>query len=252
MVKLILFLLPWCVPLLFVILGSVLRNRVQGHSFLGLVCFGVAGAIGCYYCILYLPEPVSVVLRNLFTLVLSAGFLVYAVTLGVIFLAGRSKGNEDCAYIIVLGAKINGTQPSRALLERVRAAFSYLCVHPDTIAILSGGQGLNEEIAECDYMYRELIKMGISTDRLVLENRSTTTWENLRYSLALMDRLPHKIGLVSSEYHLFRACLFAKRRGVEPVGIPAKSTHFTTRLNDYLREGAGIWHYIILGGKYHD
>lgn len=252
MVKLMLAFLPWCVPLLFVILGLFLRNRVQGHSFLGLVCFAVAGVIGCYYCISYLPEPVSVVLGNLFTLVLSVGFLVYAVTLGMIFLAGRGKGNEDCAYIIVLGAKVNGAQPSRALLERVRAAFSYLCAHPDTIAILSGGQGLGEETAECDCMYRELIKMGISADRLVLENRSATTWENLRFSLALIDSSPRKIGLVSSEYHLFRACLFAKRRGVEAVGIPAKSTHFTTALNDYLREGAGIWHYIILGGQYHD
>ena len=61
---------------------------------------------------------------------------------------------------------------------------------------------------------------------------------------------PTKIGLVSSEFHLYRATLFAKECGVESVGIPGKTGNFVHFTNYFLREIAGVWHYIILGGQY--
>ena len=63
---------------------------------------------------------------------------------------------------------------------------------------------------------------------------------------------PTKLGILSSEYHLFRASLFADACGIESVGIPAATSWPTIRLNYYLREVAGVWHYLILGGQYHD
>ena len=63
---------------------------------------------------------------------------------------------------------------------------------------------------------------------------------------------PKKLGVVSSEYHLFRADLFARAWGTDSVGIPARTQWFTIRLNYFLREVAGVWHYLILGGLYND
>ena len=140
--------------------------------------------------------------------------------------------------------------------DRIRAADTYLKAHPDAIAVLSGGQGPDEGIPEAECMFNELIRRGIAEDRLWLESRSTSTWENLKFSLDIIEERcgvrPDSIGLLSSEYHLFRAGLFAKDCGVEAIGIPAATSWPSIRLNYFLREVAGVWHYILLGGQYHD
>ena len=51
---------------------------------------------------------------------------------------------------------------------------------------------------------------------------------------------------------LLAASLFAKKNGVEFVGIPAKTSRFSQKVNHFMREVAGVWHYILLGGNYHD
>ena len=105
-------------------------------------------------------------------------------------------------------------------------------------------------------MFSELTERGIATSRLWLEEQASSTWENITFSLDLIEEKtgtrPNSIGLLSSEYHLFRASLFAKDCGVEAVGIPAETSWVSLKLNYFAREVAGVWHYIILGGQYHD
>ena len=100
-------------------------------------------------------------------------------------------------------------------------------------------------------MFRELTKMGIDPDRLLLEERSTSTIENLQFSMDVIQeatgKRPTAIGIVSSEYHLYRASLFARELGLASVGIPAHTTWFSLRLNYYLREIAAVWKYLVLG-----
>ena len=124
------------------------------------------------------------------------------------------------------------------------------------ICIASGGQGTDEDISEAQCIFDHLTAMGIDKSRIWLEDKSTSTWENLHFSLNLIEEntgtRPEKIGILSSEYHLFRASLFADACGVESVGIPAPTSRFSLRVNYYLREVAGVWHYLILGGQYHD
>ena len=96
--------------------------------------------------------------------------------------------------------------------------------------------------------------MGISPDRVWMEDKAASTWENLHFSLDLIEektgQRPAKIGVLSSEYHLFRASLFAKACDVGFVGIPAHTSRPSQMLNHFLREIAGVWHYLILGGTY--
>ena len=151
---------------------------------------------------------------------------------------------------------MEGTAPAVSLQSRINAAYDYLTANPDTIAILSGGQGEDEGISEAQCMFNNLTAMGIDADRLWLEDKSTSTWENLKFSLAVIESKtgskPEKIGILSSEYHLYRAGLFAEDCGFEAVGIPAHTEQFTIRINYFLREVAGVWHYYVLGGQYHD
>ena len=248
--------LKWLIPAFFVLLGIFFYKFVHGHSFLGLISFCIAAVIVCYFLLVLLPRKHKKPAIIAFTILLSLGLSVCAVTEGLIIHASLGAKNTDCPYVVVLGAKVNGTAPSLSLSDRIDAAHAYLTAHPDTVAILSGGQGNDEDISEAQCMFSELTERGIATSRLWLEEQASSTWENITFSLDLIEEKtgtrPNSIGLLSSEYHLFRASLFAKDCGVEAVGIPAETSWVSLKLNYFAREVAGVWHYIILGGQYHD
>lgn len=96
--------------------------------------------------------------------------------------AMKGKGRENLDYVVVLGAHVKGELPSKALLKRLEAALDYGEKNPETKLVLSGGQGFGENITEALCMKRYLVKNGISSDRLILEEKSTDTRENLKFS----------------------------------------------------------------------
>lgn len=229
------------------------------YSFSGLVCLCLFGIV-LFYTLADLlktrfPKTVKVV-RRVFTVLLCIGILVVGVTECFIIRASFGDRDADCDYIIVLGCFVRPDGPSQTLLDRINAACDYLTAHPDSIAIVSGGQGADEVMPEAQCMYDVLISRGISPERVWMEDKATSTWENLKFSLDLIETRtgarPTQVGLISSEFHLFRAGLQARDQGVETVGIPAHTTRFTQKINHFMREVAGVWHYILLGGKYSD
>lgn len=247
--------IKWLFPAALLLLSLFFYTAVHGHSFLGLVCLCLAGVVVCYDLLDLIKKrfpKTSKVLTITVTTILCIGILIFTVTEGIIIYASFGQPVADCDYIVVLGAKVNGTAPSLSLSDRINAAEHYLKAHPNTIAILSGGQGEDEEIAEAACMFDQLTARGIDSNRLWLEDQSTSTWENLHFTLDLIEKKtghrPASIGLVSSEYHLFRAGLFAKACGVQAIGIPAQTSWFSIKLNYFMREAAGVWHYILLGG----
>lgn len=259
MKRLLVHILKWLIPVAFLLLSLFFYTAVHGHSFLGLVCLCLASVIPCYYSLELLKKrfpKTAKVLNIILTTVLCVGILIFAITEAIIIHASFGQPNVDCEYIVVLGAKVNGTEPSLSLSDRIRAAEHYLKAHPNTIAVLSGGQGEDEGISEAQCMFDELTARGVEPNRLWLEDKATSTWENLHFTLDLIEEKtgnrPTSIGLVSSEYHLFRASLFGDACGVETVGIPAATSWFSIKLNYFMREVAGVWHYLILGGQYND
>ena len=166
-------------------------------------------------------------------LILSGRILLVILILGLLVLAFmsiqvcsgmRQKDDRKTEYAIVLGAEVKGNRPSRSLLMRLQKAERYALDHPDTILILSGGKGKGEDITEAQCMYQYLTEKGISGDRLVLEERSTTTRENLLFSDELTGCAGKTCGIISNSFHIRRALLLAEEAGYrDPVGIPAKS-----------------------------
>jgi len=250
-------LFKWLLPAYFVFLAVLFGVALPGHSFFALVCCCVSGVIVCYYLIGLLkkrhPVPAKRI-KTVFTTLLCIGLSVFTVTESLILYACSGSDKKDHQYIVVLGAGVYGTAPSVSLADRIAAAYFYMTDNPDVIAVLSGGQGPGEDITEAQCMYRELTALGIAPERLRLEEKSTSTWENLTCSLDLIAQetgsRPKAIGLLSSEYHLFRAGMLARDCGVTANGIPAPTSLFTIRVNHLMREVAGVWHYLILGGLY--
>ena len=237
-------------PVLLLVLAGFLAI-VPGFRFSIILCIGSAILCVLFYYLLKCPTPLNKALTKVLCVLLIVGIVAAGITGSFILNAAHPTQLDPCRYIIVLGAGVNGTVPSLTLSERITAAYNYLIANPESIAILSGGQGSGEDITEAFCMYQELTGKGISPNRLLLEEKSTSTIENLQFSLELAEKelgfRPNKVGIVSSEYHLYRAKLFANSLDLEATGIPAKTTWLPLRINYYLREIVAVWKYLILG-----
>jgi len=248
----------WSGIVICLILAVFFKFCMLGYSFTVTVLLGIAAILLFYGTMI--PQfakkyPLTARrLKRVFTAMLCIGLILVAATEFFIIKASLGEPKETCDYVVVLGAKVRESGPSVSLWDRIYGARDYLETHPDVIAVVSGGQGPDEPMTEARAIYDELVKLGISEDRLLMEDRATSTWENLNFSLDLIEEKtgtrPENIGIVSSEYHLFRASLFADACGVESVLIPARTSIFTQRINHFMREVAGVWHYLILGGQY--
>lgn len=238
-------------------LAFFLKFCVPGYSFSALVCLCLIAIILFYTFMPMIGQKFPGFARittRIFTVILIIGLLIVGITEAIIIEASFGDPKESVDYMVVLGAKVNADGPSVSLWDRICGAYTYLEEHPDVIAIVSGGQGTDEPITEAECMYRELVSLGIDPKRIWIEDEATSTWENLNFTLNLIEEKtgerPGKLGVLSSEYHLFRASLFAKACDVEFVGIPARTSRIAQAVNHFMREVAGVWHYLLLGGQY--
>jgi uncharacterized SAM-binding protein YcdF (DUF218 family) len=151
----------------------------------------------------------------------------------VIYIHGKTNATSQ-NVIIVLGCSVKGDVPSLSLIKRVDTAYDFLMKNQSSVAVLSGGQGKDEYISEAVCMKNLLLEKGISENRLILEDKSTTTDENIAFSLKLMnDRgLPKQVAVASSEYHQLRAKMICKRYGL--VAFSQSSKTKTTILPTFL------------------
>ena len=143
-------------------------------------------------------------------------------------------------YLIVLGARVDPDGPSPALNRRLNCVMAVLDDHPDAKIIASGGQGADEPMSEAQCIRDELVKRGVDPSHILLEDRSTATIENLRYSMALMDDTAAPTGLITNNYHVWRAVRIAKKAGLVNVhGIAAEYTGHT-KFHYMIREAVCI------------
>ena len=148
--------------------------------------------------------------------------------------------------VIVLGAGVNGETPSAALWSRIQAASAYLEGHPDVPVVLSGGQGPGEAITEAEAMRRALWSQDEAfNSRLILEENSTSTAENCRYSKAILeetglDTETAVIAVVTNDFHCFRAHMIAQKQGLQIIDVPAELPWWWLTANYYLREAFAV------------
>lgn len=236
--------------------GCFLLALVPSYAYVRLVPAAVGCVIGAFCAVGHLARrhrEVARVLRMLLICLLIVGLCIGVVTGGGILLWAGQQVTPGQSYIVVLGAKVESGGPSKTLQERIWAAYEYLSQNPDTVAIVSGGQGGDEPMTEAACMYDALVALGIGPERVWIEDRATSTWENLQFSLDIIQQRtgqrPERIGVLSSEFHLFRVARYAYDWGLQVDGIPAKTTEGERWLHYFIREIAGVWHHLILGGE---
>lgn len=162
----------------------------------------------------------------------------------IMFKALDNQG--DFTHLIVLGTAVNGTEPSDMLNDRIQAAAKYLEEHPDLICIVTGGKTEGGTISEAQCMYNELVKLGISPARIIKEDQATSTLENFRFSLELLEKKlgkrPETVGVLSSEFHLLRASMIAEDFDVHAIAIPATTSNIKDFVRFFVREIFMVWY----------
>lgn len=149
-------------------------------------------------------------------------------------------------YMILLGTAVDGSEPSPMLADRINAAAKYMEKHPNVICIATGYRAEGSEISEAQCIFNELTALGISPDRILIEDKATSTAENFQYSLALLEkelgRVPHNIGVLSSEFHLLRAAMIAKSYDLDVSTVPASTSDLNTFFRFFIREIFMVWY----------
>ncbi len=129
---------------------------------------------------------------------------------------------EQAEYVLVLGSHILPDRPSATLIERCRTAADFLQTHPDTTAILCGGQGTDEPMPEAHMMRDYMVEtLGVNADRLLIEDASRNTIQNIENAKKLYDLEHHSCAVISSDFHLARARRLMAHAGLDPYGLPA-------------------------------
>ena len=175
---------------------------------------------------------------------------VYLALIAFVSVSGyMNPPTGDERVIIVLGAGLHKDKPSKLLQCRLNKAYDYAAAHPDTLVITSGGQGRDEWVPEGDAMRDYLIAKGLPPERVLSENRSTSTEENFAFSLALLQSRGFSqatpIVYVSNEFHCYRAGRYAAMAGFTNVSELAAATPLRSVLPCYMREALALLYYWV-------
>ncbi|MEG0380372.1 MAG: YdcF family protein [Kurthia sp.] len=175
-------------------------------------------------------------------IIISGGlFIVFWFSMGYVMEKGKKpRATGNVTYAIVLGAKVKpGKIPSKALQNRLDAAYDYATANPNVILIVSGGQGEDEDATESSVMRTYLIDKGLAESRIIEEDQSTSTYENIKYSMKKMPLTETKVTIISNDFHLARGKMIANYFGLEADVVPAK-TPKSIQLHAEARERVGL------------
>lgn len=167
--------------------------------------------------------------------------LLFMLALFFIKEAKASKGTakNEVRLLIVLGCRVRGEKAEPTLQMRIKKAEEYMKEHKNTLAIVCGGIVHKDQYkSEAQVMLEELTRAGIEKDRIIKEDKSLTTVQNFlnaKKILADLEISHSDAAILSSEFHLMRARVIAKRCGINAETLPAPSPK-KEKIKNYIRE----------------
>lgn len=230
------------------VLAAFFRLCLRGFGMTAL-CFFCLAACNAAFALLDMKKARRLRLALIWVLVCGMGcFLAAEIP---VLMDCHSAEDTAADYLIVCGAGVTGSRPSLSLMDRIDGAYDWLETHPGGRAVLSGGQGPGEEISEAQCMFDWLSDRGVDPGRLILEDRSNSSYENLSNSLALIAAeggdAAGRIAVLSSEYHLHRLQYMAERLGFEAVPVAARTANPFIFINYAIRESFAMWKLWVFG-----
>lgn len=210
------------------------------------ICFGILAVIlflhKRYKILEYIPKVIRILTIVVGILIL----LVFGVMESLIISKMNEKPDKEVEYLIILGAKVRGQTVTKSLAKRLDAAYDFMIDNKDVKAVCTGGQGADEKITEALAMKKYLVAKGIEEDRIILEDKSTTTYENLKNAKNIINDNKANVAVVTNNFHVYRGMHLTRAVGFENVqGIAGKSDKILL-LNYMVRESLALFKDLIL------
>lgn len=212
--------------------------------------WAMGGAVGIALGVFWqkMPDKLQKGIWGLFI----AALAVLVIMEGKILYYANQKPQKEADYMIVLGCQIRGTKVSRSLRYRLEAAKEYAEENPAVKMIVSGGQGFGEDISEAEAMKGWLVEKGIEADRIYAEDKSTNTYENMKFSREFIESQGRsakdtKVVVVSNGFHICRAMKLGKKQGFEHLEGLAGKTDKILAVSYYIREALALMKDSVVG-----
>jgi len=232
--------------LLCVVLGAAMRFIYTSVRFTGFLLWCGAGVLASYALLdrwskqhLWAQRSKQILL-----LLVGAGSAFFIVLETWVISQSHTDWSAQPEAVVILGAGVNGTEPSLSLLSRLEAALDYLRKKPPDIpVVVTGAQGRGEEISEAVCMARWLENHGVEANRILLEEQAGTTAENVKYSKEILAErglgAEATVAVVTSDYHLCRTA-FLWGEGMTPVAAHLPARYLPLTVNYYLRDAFAL------------
>jgi len=176
--------------------------------------------------------------KTVILILLCAFVLQFAAVMGLILSGASSDPETETDYLLILGAGLAGEEPSPSLYERLKTGAGYLKRHPDTVVIVSGGQGKGETITEAEAMRRYLVAAGIEDNRIILEPKASSTMENFRFAKEIIEQRTgapaDEITFITNDFHVYRSRMLAGRNGFRAHALASDTADGALMM--YIRE----------------
>lgn len=239
--------------LMTLFLKTVNRNIYNAGNFVGITA-SAALALCCLA-----NEKIELLIKNLWkktigkvlliilSVILALG-ITWCAIINVWMISAMDNQPDTPKPAIVLGCRLYGSTISPMLMRRLEAAEEYLKKYPDVKVVVSGGQGSGEDVSEAKVMKDYLVSKGIDEDRILMEDKSVNTYENIKFSKALLEEIGEitdEVVIITDGFHQYRAGFLAKKNGIKAYAINAE-TNPDYVPTYWVREWIGITKDIIL------
>ncbi len=214
---------------IFGILVFIAFTPIISLVFTGMSVLGMTIGILIFLFGLFMPRVLDYFKKHKVIRALVCIFLIlallWALICSVLLLSAGMKKPKSSDTVIVLGCQIKGTRPSKMLRQRLDKAYSYLTENPDSVAIMSGGQGPDEVMPEAEAMYNYLIDKGVAPERLFVEPNSHNTEQNMQYSAEIIKKegLDKNVVVITQSFHQYRSSVYARQAGLNAYAINCKT-----------------------------
>lgn len=229
---------------IFLILNIVFLAFVSNYNF-GWVLTVFMGVFFLVYGIFF--QQINDFMSHGFLLGLRYfGYILLAFLFGVIIFLAAYGHNDTATYeedaVIVLGAGLRGDRVSLTLAKRLNAAYEYWQENPEAVIVTTGGQGPQETIPEGEAEAKYLENLGVPSEKILIENKSSSTRENFLFAKNILDETfsqGYTVAYVTNGFHIYRAGEIASDVGLEATHYHAGLSWYMVPVT-YFREFAAV------------
>ncbi|BFK82788.1 YdcF family protein [Clostridium baratii] len=231
----------------------ILVNLVFGYTTFSAFYLILGALILVYY---FFHEKINAYIKTFkffkpFKILFFICVAIFLITEACILMYSKSS-TEKADYIVVLGAGVRGENITTTLKDRLDSTLEFIKkTDYKGDVVVSGGMGPGEDITEAEAMRRYLVKNGLDNNRIILEDRATSTYENFKYSKDIIEKISSKnidalaVTFITTDFHALRSNMIAKRNGYKNINSYTSRTKWYLVPSMYAREFFAFYKSII-------